>query len=207
MKQKDYLQLIPSQYTGSEIEAEASVEIEDGDPLVFFSVAKERLLNVKNWHKTAGMVSADFQIVDKNGNKLNREIKKGDFMRIDIPGPGSKEGDGHDWVEVEDLKEYSQGNIQSIGFRVRPVSNPLGEKDVIAHFYNDTATSCFILTREGKKFSASIIDSNIKPNDEAVSFTDKIRNTAIGMSAIASFSKIQWQQLANGLVESIKRDN
>jgi hypothetical protein len=32
--------------------------------------------------------------------------------------------------------------------------------------------------------------------------TDKIRDTTIGISAIAGFSKIQWQNLANGLVKN-----
>jgi len=201
MKPQDYLQLIPAQFTGTEIEAEASVEIEAGDPAVFFALVKDRLLNVKQWHETAGIVSADFQIVEKNGVEPNRQIRKGDFMRVDIPGPGSKEGEGYDWVEAEELKEYEQGDVQSIGFRVRPISNPLSEKDVVAHFYDAASTSSFIITREGKKITASIIDSNIKPNDEAASITDKIRNTAVGMSAIASFSKMQWQQLANGLVK------
>lgn len=206
MKTKDYLQLIPPQYTGSEIEAEASVDLDPAEAAQHFAVAKERLLNVKKWHETAGIVSADFQIVDANGNEYDRLISKGDFMRVDIPGPGSKEGDGYDWVTVEELKEYNEGDVQSIGFRVRPVSNPQTDKDVIAHFYDAGSTSTFIVTREGNKLTASIIDSNIKSNDEATNLTDKIRNTAVGMSAIASFSKIQWQQLANGLVKVVKEE-
>ena len=205
MKQKDYLQLVPFQFTGSEIEADASVELENGnDPAAFFSIAKDRLLNVKNWHEIAGIISANFQIVEKNGNEPIRNIEKGDYMRIDIPGPGNKEGDGYDWVEVEELKEYADGVVESIGFRVRPVSNPLSEKEVVAHFYDEAATSSFIVTREGKKITATIIDRNIKPNEETASITDKIRNTAVGMSAIASFSKIQWQKLANGIIEEVK---
>lgn len=90
------------------------------------------------------------------------------------------------------------------GFRVRPVANPLGDKKSIAHFYDDSATSNFIITREGKKITASIIDKNLVPNDDTQSLTDKIRDTAVGMSAIAGFSKIQWQNLANGLVERKK---
>ena len=206
METHDYLQLVPIQSTGFEIEAEASIEITVGDPLALFSLAKDRLLNVKNWHKTAGIVSADFQIVEKDGNEPVRPIRKGDYMRVDIPGPGSKEGDGYDWVTAEELKEYQQGDVQSVGFRVRPVSNPLSEKDVIAHFYDEASTSSFIITREGKRITASIIDSNIKPNDEAASLTDKLRNTAVGVSAITSFSKIQWQKLADGLI-AIVEDN
>lgn len=206
MKTQDYLQIIPAQHQGTEIEAEASIELEQADDAAkHFALAKQRLLNVKLWHQTAGIVSADFQIVDAAGEEHNREIKKGDFMRVDVPGPGSKEGDGYDWVQVEELKEYNEGDVQSIGFTVRPVPNPLTDKDVVAHFYDSGATSTFIVTREGAKLSANIIDCNIKPNEEAASLTDKIRNTTVGISAMAAFSKVQWQQLANGLVKVEKQ--
>ena len=201
MHTKDYLQIIPAQYQGAEIEAEASVELEKAEAAHRFELAKQRLLHVKQWHATAGIVSADFQIVDAAGKEHDRAIQKGDFMRVDIPGPGSKEGEGYDWVQVEDLKEYNEGEVQSLGFTVRPVPNPLTDKDVVAHFYDSGSTSTFIVTREGTTLSASIIDCNIKPNEEAASLTDKIRNTAVGISAIATFSKVQWQQLANGLIK------
>ncbi|HUS02227.1 MAG TPA: hypothetical protein VMY77_10895, partial [Chitinophagaceae bacterium] len=77
-------------------------------------------------------------------------------------------------------------------------------KNNIAHFYDDSSTSNFIVTREGKKITASIIDRNIKPNDDTSSVTDKIRGTAIGLSAIAFFSRLQWQGLADGIVKTKK---
>ncbi len=91
--------------------------------------------------------------------------------------------------------------MQSTGFRVRPAQNPLTDRNEIAHFYSDESTSCFIVTREGTKISALIIDRNVKPNDDTESLTDKFRHTAIGMGAIGMFSKMQWQSLAEGLVK------
>jgi hypothetical protein len=205
MNQKNFLDIIPDQYTGKEIEAEASVELKDGnDAVIFYDAAKDRLLNVNRWHHVAGTISASFHAVDENGKEADRNVQKGDYIRVNIPGPGSKEGDGYDWVIIEELKEVSNGDIQSIGFRVRPAANPFGDQKKIAHFYDDSSTSNFIVTREGTKVTASIIDRNTTPNDKVESITDKIRNTAVGMSAIASFSKIQWQSLANGLVERKK---
>lgn len=202
MKQTDYTGIVPAQYTGNEIEAEASTDLNDeNEAKIFYDVVKQRLLNVNNWHKLAGMISAKFQVIDKNGNEVDRNVEKGDYLKIDIPGPGSKEGDGYDWVSVEELKEINEGDIQSIGFGVRPGKNPFGKENETAHFYSNEATSNFIVTRKGKKMSAWIIDRNIKPNDNAQSLTDKIRDTAIGMGAIGLFSKLQWQSLAKGLVE------
>jgi hypothetical protein len=202
MNPKDYLGIIPANYTGKAIEAEASAERKDNmDAKRFYEIAKGRLLNVDEWHRIAGIVSATFQLIDKSGKPVERNAEKGDYIRVDIPGPGSKEGDGYDWVYIEELKEVADENIQSIGFRVRPSANPFGDAKNIAHFYDDSATSNFLVTRENKKVTATIIDRNVKPNDDTESVSDKLRHFAVGVGAIASFSKIQWQNLADGLVK------
>lgn len=201
MKNKNYTGIIPGQYSGEEIEAEASVELGDKNvAIIFYDEVKKRLLDVNNWHQVAGILSAKFRVTDLNGKEVNRNVREGDYLKIDIPGPGSKEGDGYDWVMVEELKEVNENEIQSIGFRVRPAANPSGDKEHIAHFYDESATSSFIIIREREKVIAYIVDRNLKPNDDTHSITDKIRHTAVGMSAIGGFSKIQWQNLANGLV-------
>jgi len=202
MKHQDFTGIVPAQYTGKEIEAETSVELKDADEAkIFYKLVKERLLNVNNWHKVAGIISASFKLLDAVGNEVYRNVQKGDHLKIDIPGPGSSEGDGYDWVSVEALNEVSEGDMQSIGFRVRPGQNPFGTKNETAHFYTDEATSNFIVTREGANISAWIIDCNIKANNQPESLTDKIRDIAVGLGALTMFSKIQWQNLAEGLVK------
>ena len=202
MKHIDHTNIIPPQHTGKDIEAEASVEFEtDADAINFYHTAKKRLLCVNEWHQLAGLISAKFQLTDENGEEIDREAQQGYYIRVDIPGPGSKEGDGYDWGLIEELNEIEFEDIQSIGFRVRPAANPKKHSEHIAHFYDESATSNFIITREGNIVTASIIDRNIKPNDEAESVMDKIRHTVAGMAALASFSKIQWQNLAEGFVK------
>jgi hypothetical protein len=202
MKQHDFTGIIPAQYTGKEIEAISSVEMKDeNEAKAFYEIVKDRLQNVNNWHRLAGFISAKFQVVDSEGKEVDRYVIKGDYLKIDIPGPGSKEGDGYDWVCIEELKEEIVNDNQSIGFRVRPSKNPCGEKNETAHFYSHEATSSFIATREKSTISAWIVDRNIKPNDHAESLTDKIRDTTVGIGAIGMFSKIQWQNLAEGLTK------
>ena len=205
MIQKDLTGIVPNQYTGEEIETQSSVDFKnESQAKVFYEVAKARLLSVNNWHFIAGIISGHFQLTDAHGEKLNRNVETGDYFRIDIPGPGSSEGDGYDWVYVEDLKEITEDNVQSIGFRVRPSENPVGEKNETAHFYTDDATSNFIVTREGNTVTAMIIDRNLKPNDESGSVMDRIRHVAVGAGAIGLFSKIQWKNLTDGLVKDVK---
>jgi len=202
MKQQDHLQIVPPQFAGQEIETEAIKELKDeADAKSLYYVAKKKLLDVNNWKKIAGTITAQFQIIDEKGKEVNREVRKGDYLRIDIPGPGSKEGDGYDWVLVEELKEINMGSLQSIGFRVRPNENPFSEKNETSHFYSKEATSSFIISRENSKLISWIIDRNLLPNTESGSLADKVRDVAVGVSAIAGLSKVQWQQLADGLIK------
>ncbi len=65
MKSKDYTGIVPAQYTGKEIEADAFNELHDKDKAkIFYVVVKDRLLNVNNWHRLAGIITATFQVVD-----------------------------------------------------------------------------------------------------------------------------------------------
>ena len=199
---KDFTGIVPAHHTGKKIEAEASVNFKnDIDAKLFYNEARQRLLHINSWHKIAGIASAEFQLTNKNGEEINRDAAKSDYIKIDVPGPGSKEGEGYDWVLIEELKEINEEDLQSIAFRVRPSANPSGNQEHVAHFYDDSATSCFIVTRNKASVSSYIIDSNVTPNDDTKSLTDKIRHTFIGMIAINSFSKFQWQQLAQGLVK------
>lgn len=201
MERKDYTGIIPVQYTGKEIEAKAHVDFDDENAAIaFYTEAKNRLLNVNKWHELAGVLSARFQLIDTNGREVDRNAEKNDYFKIDIPGPGSSEGNGYDWVRVEEVKEINEGHIESIGFRVRPSQNPFTNKNEIAHFYSEDATSNFIVIRDGRKVIAWIVDRNIKPNDTPGSLTDKIRDTYVGIGAMTMFSKAQWQSLANAIV-------
>lgn len=201
MKHKDFTGIVPTQYTGEAIEAEASVTLKDkNEAMAFYEIAKNRLLDVNAWHKIAGKISATFTILDESGTQVDRNVQKGDYFKIDIPGPGSKEGQGYDWVQVEEVKEVAKDDLQSIGIRVRPCSNPFSEKNETAHFYAEESTSNFIVTREFAEVSASIIDRNIKINKEAEKMTDKIRDAVVGAGAIGLFSQLQWQQLADGII-------
>lgn len=202
MKLHDYLNIIPPQYTGNEIESIAEEEFEnEEDARNMFITAKQRLLDVNNWNRIAGIVTATFQVIDNKGKEVDRQVKKSDYLRISIPGPGNKEGEGYDWVFVEDLIEFEKEGIQSTGFRVRPNENPFSVKNETAHFYSNEATSSFIITRDKLKVSSWIIDRNLLPNTEAESLVDKVRDIVVGVSAIAGFSKLQWQALAEGLIK------
>lgn len=204
MENKNYTGIVPEQYTGKEIKAEAALTFEStSEAQSAYEAAKKKLLDVNKWHHVAGIVSAHFQLNDGSGNEVERAVEKGDYIRIDIPGPGSSAGDGYDWVFVEAVKEVTEPGLQSIGFRVRPAPKPGSDSKNIAHFYEATATSSFIVTREGTSLTATIIDHNTKPNDDGDSVMDKVRHLAVGAGALTLFSKVQWNNLAKGILKTV----
>jgi len=203
MQKKDYTGVTPEQYDGGKIDTLSSTEFQSLDEAkAFYRVAKLRLLNINDWQKLAGKLLAKFELTDEVGNPIDRMVKEGDYIKVDIPGPGSKSGDGYDWVHVEAVEETSYDDIESIGIRVRPAANPQKEPDDISHFYSQQATSNFIITREGTQVSAAIYDRNVEPNQDAENLSDKVRHVLTGAGAMTLFSKIQWKELANGLVKN-----
>ena len=202
MKYNDYLDIVPAQTTGTMIDVYSSLSLENNDEAGrLYKIAKDRLLDMCGWHSLVGLLSANFQIINRELDEVKRNVRKGDFVKVDIPGPGNTQGNGYDWVQVIEVKEVSEDEIQSVGFQVQPSINPLGENQEIAHFYAETATSNFIVTREENRLTAFIIDRNLKPNIETESLLDVVRNSTTGIGAIGIFSKVQWQRLADSLLK------
>lgn len=202
MKEKNYTGIIPSQQEGFAIDTESSVELNSvNEAIEFFQTVKKRLLDVNNWQKIAGKLTSEFQLVDEKGQSVSTEAREGMYFRIDIPGPGSKSGEGFDWVKIEAIEEYADTDCESLGIRVRPVSNPFSEKKEISHFYSEESTSSFTVTRESNTITAAIYDRNTKPNKEGEDITGKIRDAMVGTAGIIAFSKIQWKSLTDGLIK------
>ena len=200
-EEKNYTGVIPGHEEGKVIDTVYSIELESNEAAkAFFVTVKNRLLDVNRWHDMAGIMSATFQLVDERGHEVDRPVQKGDYFKIDIPGPGSTSGEGYDWVQVEELKIISEENVESVGIRVRPAANPVNEKKDIAHFYSEESTSSFTVTRERNKITAGIYDRNTKPNTDGDTLVDKMRDAVTGTGAVSVFSNLQWKSLAKGLL-------
>lgn len=202
MEQNNKSRLVPEQYTGKAIDTEDRLRLSDTkEAQQFFKVVKERLSDVNNWKQVAGTLSATFQLVDGEGNNLYRTVQKGDYFKIDIPGPDNKNGEGYDWVHVEEIEDRSTPDGEVFGIRVRPARPPQHEGEPTSHFYGPDSTSSFTVRREGAEIIAGIYDRNTKPNDESDSIVGKIRDKVVGFLGVAQFSKVQWKGLTEGLLK------
>ena len=199
----DPMGLVPENSEGREITAKACVEYSnEGEARKFFQIARQRLFEVNNWGEIAGKLSADFQLTDEGGKEVKRFVKKNDHLKIGITGPGSKAGNGYDWVRVEDIKEIHSADVDAAGILVRPDSDPQTSNPSIAHFYSEKSTSTFVVSREKNKVTACIYDRNIETNEETTESADKVRNAAIGLVAKFGFSKLNWKALAEALISN-----
>lgn len=199
--------LIPAQHTGAKSDSSAEKIFNDeAAAKLFYREACARLLHVNDWKKYAGSFTADFQLCDSKGKEADRALQLYDHFRIDVPGPGSLTGDGYDWVQVEALDDQESTEEDFLLVTVRPVTNPNNDKEDIAHFLTEEASSTFMIRRLQNRVIAEIHGRNEKPNTEADKITDKARNALAGTLAISGFSKLEWQSLADGLINFTKTD-
>lgn len=203
MKRKSTEAYVPAQEKGEETETPAAVDAPtEQEAMQLFSKARERLLNVSHWADLCGPLSASFLLTDEKGNAVNGLAAPGHYIKIDIPGPGSREGKGYDWVRVEKTEHHHVSeNYELFLLQARPSTNPQekGSKE-IAHFLEEEATSSFVIERDRQHVRAIVYGRNEVPNTSVKRVADKIRNAIIGSSGAIGLSKLQWIALANGLL-------
>lgn len=205
MEAKNYTGIVPVHVTGTVIDTESFMEAKSiHAALKIYEIVKLRLIDINNWQNLTGEPMAAFQLTDSQGTDETGFVKKGQFIKIDIPGPGTESGMGHDWVRVEEIEEFVSQDVQSIGMRVRPSVNPAGTDDEIAHFYAKETTSSFVVTRENLKITAGVYDRNTMINKSSENPLDQLRNTVAGLSAKILLSRFQWKTLCEGLLEGVE---
>lgn len=170
-----------------------------------FVDASHRLLNINCWGDISGPLSATFQLTDKDGNTIDRVARAGDFIRINVPGPGTTTGKGYDWVRIESIDDHTDpaGNQESFTIRVRPAPSPINNETDVAHFFDDAATSTFMIERNDLRVIASVHGRNEIPNKDVERLTDKVRNAVVANVASAGMSARQWSMLTKGILKGL----
>ncbi|PZR22946.1 MAG: hypothetical protein DI535_25085 [Citrobacter freundii] len=161
-----------------------------------FHQSAQRLLHPQQWKDLSGTGSASFEVIDQQLNLTDREIAEGDYIRIDIPGPGPRSGNGYDWVKVE-LIESSGDHL---GIKVKPCANPEEKQEEPAHFFSEASSSTLMVRLTDITLTASYHGRNETVNNETGNVAENIRNTAIATGALAGLSEVQWTKLIRGLL-------
>ncbi|HTI08308.1 MAG TPA: STAS/SEC14 domain-containing protein [Puia sp.] len=194
-------ELLPPQVKGANTETSASVVADNEEHARYiFETARERLLDVNNWTDHCIPMSTVFQLSDDAGEPLQGRATEGDFIQIDLPGRGPREGRDYDWVRIEKVALYTTTNPIFL-LQVRPTYDPQQKGSTrTAHFLEESATSTFTVEMDGNKVTATIFGRNEVPNTPDPGSGDKLRN-GVGSIGAAGLSKMQWKSLVHGLLE------
>jgi hypothetical protein len=193
---------VPEQTIGAEINA-SSTETFESEALAstHYSLVKARLLDVNKWYEYAKLPLSSFKLFDHACRVADRAATEGDYIRIDIPGPGTKTGHGYDWVQIETIIEESNEHASVFSMTVRPSAHPLSDDHHTAHFLTEVASSTFQVKRLEKAVTAEQHGRNELPNTDTAHTFDNFRNTVVGWSSMLGFSYPQWKGLVKGIIK------
>jgi len=192
---------VPQQKSGGFHDTESRKQV--AAPLIplKFEIVKKRFFSINKWKSYCGDAFAAFKLYDSNAIPAEREPLKGDFIRINIPGPGETEAKGYDWVEITEICYYEDTISESIMITCRPSQDPKNKNNAhIAHFYSSKATSTFMIRRDSTHIKTAVYGRNESPNFNARLF-DIIRNMMVAAGGMIGIAKIQWQQLTDGFLD------
>ncbi|MGV3706142.1 MAG: hypothetical protein ACO1NU_12270 [Arcticibacter sp.] len=195
---------IPEQHEGIQTDTISSVKHEsERGAIEHFLVVKARLLNISEWDKVCGRASANFKLTDAFGNPVTRKPAPGDHIRIDLPPPKTDDGEGYEWVMIEQVDDQSDSSSDEeyLAIKVHPTKSPLNSKRAVAHFFEPETSSTFLVKRSRSFIQAEVHGRNEVPNTHAGSLWGKVRNVFVALGAMLGVSKLQWKSLVRGLVK------
>jgi hypothetical protein len=194
--------IVPEQTTGQSSYTHSLLECRNNNHAKeCYTIASTRLLNVNRWNEFAGKPTATFQLFDESGNAVNRPVQKADYLRINIPGPDNPEGDGADWVQVQQVGEKLTEDRQLTFITVRAASNPLVSDSGTSHFFDRPATSTFLIYRKQLTIMAAVFGRNEHSNQKSAKLITKIRNWFVFIGAQLGLANLQWKALTLGLLK------
>ena len=106
-----------------------------------------------------------------------------------------------DLLKIEEIKEEKNLNFESVYIRVRPSSDPTKPEEKVAHFFDEKATSNFLIRRVDEEIFAEVHGRNEEPNTENLNLLEKARNLLVAIGGMIAGSKFQWKSLTEGLIK------
>ena len=176
--------------------AKRSFSDEEQARAVFLEV-KEKLLNLENWNKKAGLSS--YELFDETGKvKTDKTLQIGAFNRISLKGSGK-----YDWVKIIDIYEDNDEFV----ITVKPTYDPTEDnpdKNVVSHFFTDEATNNFCLQNDDKSVALYVIGLNEKQNaSETGNMIETVRNVAVAnMGSYLGIQKSEWTTFCENFLSS-----
>lgn len=193
---------VPVQYEGSFHDTETQKNIIVKERLDSrFKILKERFYSINNWNDYSGNDFADFNLYNSVGNYIDRHPRVGDFIRIEIPGPGNVGSKGYDWVRIDEVTSTTDDEKERHLINCRPSASPKGDPKRIEHFYSDRATSTFVIEKGIDYIKVGVYGRNEMPNKNNVGILSTIRNFLVTIGGFLKLTKIEWKTLVGGMLD------
>ena len=160
-----------------------------------FAWAEEKLFDVNAWSDLPG-ITAKFALHDPAGTPKTTTPQRGDYIRIDLPGPFPE-----NWVQVTEVR----ADDLAAEFTVRPSRDPRekGEpaQGEVEHFFGKEARSTFRVALQGNTLVASEIGQNESINNQGAQAGNRaVVNTLVAKGGWAGVQQMQWKKLTDYLV-------
>ncbi len=169
-----------------------------------FKKLSQNLLKIDSWNVNAGKNPTEFFVYKdgKENQDLSLLVKENDLVKIKIPAPKNKLGNGFDWVIVHKIQSIESVDMKAFLLQMKPHSCPENSNGNTAHFYTEDASSTFILAKKNKTIQFSIHGRNEIPNTKNVGFLNSCRNLFVGGGGIFGGSKLQWQDFTEEFIKN-----
>lgn len=192
---------IPSQVRGKKLDImEEKTYSTAEEAFAAYNRARERLYDINHWQTFAGTASATFVLVNALGQQIARVPQIGDYVKIDIPGPGSIVGHGYDWVRVTQLDDRLTDRYVQITLQPSMPPETLRDRDEIAHFFRPSASTTIEIEVKDRTLDVNYYGRNEETNMESDLLLENARNAFIGLGAKFGLSYPQWKKLVDGLL-------
>ena len=167
-----------------------------------FEQLQERLQSVNLWDTYSNKVKTKFVLFDPIKNQPTQELKIGNFIKIDIPGPGNPSGSGFDWTEIIDIQIGKESEDHPFfAFTIKPCPAPDSNDETVAHFYNEESSNTFVVRKMGTCIYVEIHGRNQIENTSDAPLLDILRNKAVALGSKYGIGNLNWIGFASALLE------
>ena len=168
----------------------------------YFEQLQQRLKAVNEWDSISEKIKTKFFLLDSSTYQPTTDLKVGNLIKIDIPGPGSPSGSGYDWTEIIDIQIGVENKENPFfAFTIKPCPAPNSDVDTVAHFYNRESTNTFIVRRIGTCLYAEVHGRNQIENTSDAPLLDIVRNKAVAIGSKFGIGSLNWIGFAGALLE------
>ncbi|AZA74596.1 hypothetical protein SAMN05421682_102352 [Chryseobacterium indoltheticum] len=189
---------IPLQIKGSFHDTESIQKIQNAQEAeVKYNALKERFFEINKWGSYCKEINVAFTLCDSSGNPVQRSPIIGDYIKILLSESNKTESADYQWVRIDMI---DKSNPNRLMMQCRPSKLPGNEfAGKTVHYHSLCTTSTFVISKGTDYIKMAIYGRNEKPNQNT-DIISSIKNMFIAFGGMVGASKIQWQQLSDGMV-------